>query len=472
MKTIFVTISRGASARNILQTDVYRELKESGHRIVILTPAYQDERFLREFSAPNVFFENLIEPAWTVFDSFFVGWNKALVYNRSTAVRDRYGIYNLHNGNIVKYCLKKMIFWPLSKLPVLKDFFRWLDACLVKDIYYKDVFEKYAPDLLFASSVMEDGDVAVLKQAKQRGIRTIGAVKSWDNISKMSFRVKTDKLMVWGEYSKSESRRFQNYKDEDIVICGVPQFDFYVSEKKILLSREEFCRQFGIDPSKKIIVFTSGGKIVQKDGEVAQIIADFINSKRLMVDATLLIRPHFAYLNDEKKFFYLTGVPNVILDTEYERSQVFRDHWDYSKKQIERFTNMIAHADVVIATGSTVCLDAAAFDKPTINIAFDGYEHVPFSQSIARGYSSEHNSSVLETGGVWLVKSAEELRDALDAFLANPTLLQDGRKLLRDYFCHQIDGKSGQRMAEEILKMVSPEPHSKLFSQDSLSENN
>ncbi len=56
MKTIFITISRGGTARNILKSDVYKILKALGNRIVILTPAYQDERFLKEFGAPNVFF--------------------------------------------------------------------------------------------------------------------------------------------------------------------------------------------------------------------------------------------------------------------------------------------------------------------------------------------------------------------------------------------------------------------------------
>jgi hypothetical protein len=40
-------------------------------------------------------------------------------------------------------------------------------------------------------------------------------------MSKMSFRVKADTLMVWGEYSKKEAMKFQNYGEKDIIVCGV-----------------------------------------------------------------------------------------------------------------------------------------------------------------------------------------------------------------------------------------------------------
>lgn len=453
MKTILLTISRGVLARNILQTDVFDLLKKSGHRIVILTPAYRDERFLKEFSAPNVFFENLIEPSWTRRDRLFVGIQKALVYNSSTAMRDRYGIYNPKEGSMLKYALKKIIFWPLSRLGSLKDVVRWFDARFVKDRYHTALFDRYQPDVVFAASVMDDGDVYVLKQARARRIPTVGAVKSWDNISKMTFRVKTDKILVWGGYSRDEVRRFQRYREDEIVVCGVPQFDFYAGAGSRVLPRGEFCARLGIPPERRIIMFASCGKLTQKDGEVAALIADAIRCGTIE-NAHLLLRPHFAYKDDEKKFTALDGAANVLIDKEYVRSEIFRDRWDYSRAQIERYTNIIAHATLVIVTGSTVGLDAAAFDKPVINIAFDGTSSVPFAQSIARGYLSEHNNAVLKTGGTWLVRSSVELLTAIQEYFKNPQLHADGRKRLKEYFCHQIDGRAGERMAREILKML------------------
>ncbi len=453
MKTIFITISRGGTARNLLQTEFYKILKKSKNRLVILTSAWKDGRFIKEFGADNVYFENLVEPKWTIFDGFLVGWHKALVYNNSTKKRDLYGIYDPKEGSFLKYAFKKFLFWPLSKIRFLKDFFRRLDGFARKDIYFGNIFDKYKPDIVFSTSIMEDADSFVIKQAKARGIKTIGMPKTWDNTSKMLFRAKTDKLIVWGRFSKDEAMKFQNYTPEDIIVCGIPQFDFY-KNTEYLLTKKEFCAQSDINENKKIIVFCSEGKTTKHDGEIAEMIANFINDKKLKKDAVLFIRPHFMYPDDEKKFEKILGRENVILDKGYEHSLTFRDRWDYSAAQIKKFTNIICHADIVITSYSSISLDAAAFDKPIINIAFDGYKKVPFKESMVHWYNMEYYKHVVESGGVWMVDSEPELLNAINNYLLNSALLEDGRKKLREFFMHKTDGQSGRRIAEEVLNYL------------------
>jgi hypothetical protein len=460
MKTIFITMSRGGTARNILQTDVFGKLKESGNRIVILTPAWKDERFLKEFSGENVFFENLIEPKWGLLNKLIVALGKGLVYNDTNMLWDRYWMLDegkkgsiFGGGNYFKYIIKKAVFWPLSKIQPLKELLRLIDSLLVKDIYYKEVFDKWNPDLVFSTSTKENADFFVLKQAKQRGIKTIGMVKTWDNTCRMVFRVKTEKLIVWGKYSMEEAKRFQNYNEKDIIMCGIPQFDFYVNPE-YLMTREDFCRMMNIDSGRKIVVFCSEGRVTPYDGEVAEILAKFINISDIKPAAALLVRPHFMHPGDEKKFFEVAKLPDVILDGEYNHDLVFKDRWDYSKEQIKRFTNIIRHADVVITSASTISLDASAFDRPIINVAFDGNHNLPFGRSIKHWYISEYYKNVVRTDGVWMVDNKEELLNAVNSFLENPNLLTAGRAKLRDYFCHKIDGKSGERIAEAVLQYL------------------
>lgn len=452
-----MTISRGATVRNIMQTDVFRVLKESGHRLVILTPAYKDPDFLNEFKSENIFFENLVEPEWGALDRILVGCHKALVYNDSTKLRDLYGIpggKGENKGSYAKYILKRIIFWPLSKIQFLKDLAKLLDTLLVKDKYYKEIFDKYNPDLVFSTSVIEDADVYVLKQAQARRIRTIGMPKSWDNLSKLSGRVKTDKLIVWGQFNFDEALKYQNYKAEDIIICGIPQFDFY-RRADYEMTREEFCSGYGIDPDKKLIVFCSEGKYTPYDGEVADIIAKFINGGKLKAGASLLVRPHFLFLGDENKFKGLEGTANVFVDKDYKHSESFRDNWDYSAVQIKKFTNMMRHADIVITSISSISLDASAFDKPIINIKFDGYHKLPFKDSLAHIYIYEHYKKVLQSGGVWVAENSDELLRSLNGYLENPGLLGGGRAKLREYFCYKIDGRSGERVGKVVLDFLS-----------------
>ena len=87
-KTIFITISRGSIAKNILHNDFYKILQDNNLRIIILSPAFKDADFIKEFGGENIFFEPLHEHKWTKFDYFFIGIHKALVYNESTVLRD------------------------------------------------------------------------------------------------------------------------------------------------------------------------------------------------------------------------------------------------------------------------------------------------------------------------------------------------------------------------------------------------
>lgn len=454
MKTIFITISRGGTARNILKTDAYKILKASGNRLVILTPAWRDERFLKEFGGENIYFENLVEPQWTALDRILVGLHMALIYNRSIELWDKHGIFDPKDIHPWRYKMKKFIFLPLSKIRALRDLVKWLDKILIKDRYYGEIFEKYNPDLVFSTSVMEDADVFVLKQAQERKIPTIGMVKTWDNTSKMSFRVKVDKLIVWSDYVKSESLKFQNYKEKDIIVCGVPQFDFY-AQPEWKTEREEFFSSIGADPAKKLLVFGSEGKISSGDGEIAEIIMKAVASQEIKGEYQLFIRPHFMYLGDEKKFDSLKNNKNVIIDSGYEHSMVFRDKWDYSDAQIKKFSNLMRYADIMITTASTLILDAAACDKPIVSIAFDGYQKKPLEDSIAKWYLSEYLQTILEQDGLSFVKNKEELIDAVNAYIADPQTKGEGRERLRNYFCYKIDGKAGERIGMAVINYLN-----------------
>lgn len=451
MKTIFITISRGGTARNILQADCYKLLKQSGNRIVILTPAYKDERFLNEFSAPGVCFENLIEPKWTFLDRLLAGLHKGLIYNRSIELWDKYGY--TEEPNLWRYRIKKAFFLPLSRIKFLRQAVRWADKALIKDRHYKELFDKYKPDLVFSTSVMEDADVFVLKQAQTRKIPTIGMAKSWDNTSKMSFRVKTDKLIAWSKYVEDESIKFQGYKEEDITVCGIPQFDFYFQDE-LKISREDFFASIGADKNKKLIFFGSEGKVSPADGEVAEIISKAIANNEIKDDCQIFARPHFIYLNDEKKFEHLKNEKNVIIDNDYERSVIFRDHWDYSMKQIKRLVNILYHSDIIITTASTLILDAGALDKPIISVNFDGLKERPLKDSIRKWYWSEYMRTILKQDGDWVVNNKDELIGAINAYFDNPEIKSEGRERLRNYFCHELDGKSGERIAAAILNFL------------------
>ena len=60
MKTLFLSITHGFQARDLLRTDVLQTLLAAGVRVVILTPNHRDPViFVREFNRPGVVLEPL-----------------------------------------------------------------------------------------------------------------------------------------------------------------------------------------------------------------------------------------------------------------------------------------------------------------------------------------------------------------------------------------------------------------------------
>ncbi len=448
MKTIFITISRGSIVKNILRTAVFDKLKQSGVQIVILSPAYQAADFKADFSGENIFFEPLYEHTWGRLDYFFVGLHKALVYNESTVLRDQYGILDKSETSVWRRVSKKIIFVPLSRLGWLKELVRLLDRLFLPGHKYDSVFLKYKPNLVFSTNPIEDADSYVLKAAKRYSVRTVGMPKSWDNLPKMSFRVKTDHTILWGEALVDQAKRFQNVKRSDISIVGVPQFDIYATNQS---RREDFFKKIGVDPNRHLLVFGSNSKYTPFDAEIAEMILEWITKGELIKDCTLFIRPYFAARGEEKKFDQFIGQPNVVIDRWFKHNNNFRDSWDYSSEHLIHFADLMRHMSIMINYPSTLTLDAAAVDKPIINLAFDGKIKRSYGESIARWYDSSHFKEVLARDGSTVVYLREELKVAINAYLADSSLKSEGRARLRDEFCYTIDGKSADRLADVLL---------------------
>lgn len=450
MKTIFITLSRGAIAKNIFHTDIFSILRARRVRLVFLTTAWNNEEFKRSFSAPDVFFEPLPRAKWGLLDKFLIGLAKGLIYNRSTELVDRYGIYSPREANASRYLLKKIFFYPLSKIKFLRALIRFIDQKLTLDRSLIPLFKKYEPNFVYSTNPSESDDAIVLKVAKYLNVPTVEMPKSWDNLSKLAFRAKADFLLAWSEYVKGEAIKFQDYKPDEVKIVGIPHFDIY-TRKEPLIGRVDFFKFIGADPQKCLLIFGSEGKVSANDADIVETIIKFIQNGELSKPCQLFIRPYLSFADDEKKFTRFKNLPDVIVDRWFHPKEGFYDNWDYSREQFEFMANLLRHADMMITSMSTLTLDAGANDLPVINIAYDGYEKKPYGESMTRYYDSEHYRAVVATGAPLLVRDEKELKDGINAYLLNRALRAEGRKKLVDYFCAPLDGRAGERVAKFLL---------------------
>ena len=233
---------------------------------------------------------------------------------------------------------------------------------------------------------------------------------------------------------KKELVTFHDIAAERIDVVGWPQMDVYKQEQSFE-GRSEFLNSIGIDPTHRFLVFAANSeRLGAHEPGIASFLLEKINQGVYGSDISLLVRTHPNDGRWKQRFGSLAEKPNVVV-------------MSAGMGNINLLANTLRHADVVIATQGSVSLDAAAFDRCIINIAFDGHLKKSHEDSVARWYEMDHYQPVVETGGVSLVRSFDELDDAVNAYLQDPSKDTAGRATLRTVELEPFDGKSSWRQA-------------------------
>ena len=446
MKTIFITIYDGSIENSLLKTDFLAALLERDLKIVLLVASYKLAYFSDKYKNEKIFIESLPLPENFMEKAFYyIGFHSIPTFSikmkqRTWLYKKRYFIFFL--GVLTRF---------LGKFRIWRETIRFVYG-LIPDNYAAYLFIKYKPDLVFLPNMVSTEDYRLMKQAKKNNIKTIGVIKSWDNITTKTFmRIKPDKLVVHNSIVKKEARDICDYKGE-IAVTGIPQYDFYFRNPP-LLSREEFFEDNGLDKEKKLILYCAPGDwIAPYDAEVASLLKEAIADKKIKEPCQILVRLHPKY---ESKTERLAEDRNFIIQRPgkyLEKGNLAT--WFFGDEDMAHLVNSIYHADIVINTISSISLESAIFDKPTICIGFDGRHELPFWKSIIRGYRREHYLPIVRSGGIKIVNNIDELTDAVNMYFKNPETDSLGRKKIVDQICEFKDGNSAKRLAEFIVKEV------------------
>jgi len=448
MKTIMMTISRGSLIRNFFHTGVVPALLRRGLRVIVLTPHSDDPAFV-PYQHQNLIFEPLIESKNLRFNKLFIEIEKGVIFNKTVRTRYRYRVAGRIPSRLY-FVFRMFLFAPLSFIPGIKPFFRLVDFHINPERQHDYLIEKYKPDLIFSTSA--GGDISVIKGARRLGVRSIDMPKSWDTLPKYLFNVKADHMIVWSDFMKEQSVRAQGYRPEEVIVTGVPQFDFYKDERRFI-SREIFCKKLGLDPTKKIILYGSTG------GNCCDEMAYIKLLRRYMADGILknvqvLIRPHIGYLGDADRFSEAEHYPGFALDRSGQQGTTFQDRWDTSEEHVNHLVNSFRHAALSINIASTLSLDALAAGIPVININFDVDLNISPHFSTNRLYQSDYIEAVVRSGGTKVVESEQAFRETLARILKEEKRVEKEKEEALRYLIFRADGHSGERLAEAITDLV------------------
>lgn len=444
MKTIFITIFEGVEVKNILRTPILENLlKQSDLRIVLFTKSQEKvDYYKKEFNDPRLIFEVVENKSPRGLDSFFAKLKFVLLKTETTDLKRKmvaeyeHRKFSYYSGRIVN-----SIFFR----PIFRRIARFFDFLLVRDSTYTSCFVKYSPDLVFLAHLFDEPEIHLLREAKRHGVKTIGFINSWDKVtSRCIMRLLPDKAIVFNELVKQELVEYNEMSREDILVSGLPQYDYFYDGKKV---------DHPISKEKELIVYAPMGRAFSTtDWDIIDFLDSLIKENKLVKNCELLVRfqPNDFFNEEEvnKRSHLKFDQPGVRFGTKRGVD------WDMNFADLNHLKKTLQNMSILISYASSISIDAAVFDKPIININFEIKKNDYMLKSPTQYYVTAHYGNALHTGAIDLVNSKEELIEKINQYLKNPSMKSLERKKLVLEQTSFVDGKSGERIADFILKQI------------------
>ena len=239
-KRIFISADHGLAIVYFLQSAVVRDLIDAGCEVVLLTDSALKAKIEERFGQPGLIVESLrLDEARKYLRDYQPSRQYWLDFFRRAGASNRINL-----GAVESFIdqvqteagkRRRQIF-PLIRLGV---FFlqrsRMLRQWLVRRQrgynpgLYADLFEKYQPELVIASTPGWRLDRYLMREAARRGVTTATVIVGWDNPSSYSLPgADMDWATCWSEIQKQELVDGSDWAPAQVLIGGIPSYDGYI----------------------------------------------------------------------------------------------------------------------------------------------------------------------------------------------------------------------------------------------------
>ncbi len=461
MKSLGVVITDGVGFRNFILTDFIHEAKQKFDKVVILSClpkfVYDDFNLDCEIIELQVFKED--------FKTWFFRKAKDVAHLQLYK-KGNFGIQD--NLNINRTEVKSNRGYATRLIYSFTSIFhseKWIQrlyycqqltfkySALSKE--YQTILKEQNFDLLFFTHQRPTFIAPLIAAAEQLKIKTTAFIFSWDNLaSKGRMAGNFDTYLVWSDLMKQELMFFYKaIQAKDINVVGTPQFEPFASEK-FGYSKEQLISKFKLDSNKPIIVFTCNDSTSKNDPIYLDVLARFMEEKKLVKEVNLIVRTSPA--EDPDRFRHLIDKYPFIVWNFPDWTVKRKNHgesWSQrvpSKEDLDDLKSMLKHCDFNINVLSTITLDSFIFDKPVINPVFGTKENGMYDDQ--RFFNYEHLSKLVDSNASQIAKNEDEFLIALNNLLN----FKDHKKAERTNFLTLQIGKplegTSKRIAEALLK--------------------
>ena len=478
-KRIFISADHGMAIIYFLQSDLVPTLLDAGVEIVVLTDDDTREKFAERFTRPGLTFEGLrLNQA----DSYAKKVSPRMQWLLSSYLRRVGGSRRINTGAVDSHIREvwgengwkfRLGVWIPAALAnfFLRNFsfarkllVRMQNRFTPEPGLYTDLFDKYQPDLVVASTPGWRLDRYLLREAAHRGVQNMTVIVGWDNPS--SYCVPGADVQwatCWSELQKEELVLGSDWDPQRVYVGGIPSYDGYI-RKQWRMSRADYFKLHGLDPNRKLISYASSFVHYAPNFPNIEALAKIVSSDSLAEPSQLLVRLHPSHFQDKPKIFADERQRVFELEKKYPNVHVVQpvalggSLGYYSGEDMDEKSSMLAYSDVFVTVYSTMVVEAAVHDTPIVAAVIDspnGWNHPKkFSLSLKEIGDWPTHKRFRDAKAGRVAHNESELRDVLNLYLKNPALDAAERKKFIEDEITFTDGTSGKRTAEFILGVL------------------
>lgn len=473
-KRVFISADHGLSVVYFLQSDVVPTLLSKGVQVTLLTDDGLKDQIMERFGQPGLTVEGLrFNQARQYFEKYqhsiqywlhflrWMGGSNRINTNAMDGHMRQMSVEASPNGKRVLPVIKIMTALMRRSAPARQALVNY-QRRFTPNIY-SDLFAKYQPDLVLASTPGWRLDRYLLREAAQKGIPTAAVIVGWDNPS--SYRLPgapVDDINCWSEIQKKELVLGSDWSPELVNIGGIPSYDGYF-RRSWLMPREEYFKLHGLDPNRKLLSYACSFVTFAPNYRNIEALARLVNSGQLDQPSQLLIRLHpnhfmpgSLYEKEARQVRELVqNTPNVHL---VEPVPLGGELGYYSGEDMPEKASMMAYSDVFLTVYSTMVVETAIHDRPIVSLCLDtpGGWNTPgkFSLSLSEIGEWPTHQRFREADAGQVAFDERQLCAAVNRYLKDPTADHEQRLRFVQEECTFTDGQAGLRTAEWVLSLL------------------
>lgn len=462
---IVYLISHGHTARGAFQTGLLTKLNEAGIEVVVIAKKGVDDLLKKSVEKQNATID-IYQPKVSKWDAQLsivrtfiyqnINDNPALLEKHLRRIKDDRSSFKRKYVNKLYYYVGNGI----RKIPFLKRTYIHFEKKLFYNNAAEKLLVKHNPDAIISTRPVDTMEIELLNAASKLSIHKIMYILSWDNItSKGVFPELADSYLTWGNIMNQELNEYYHVKEEQIYTTGVTHFDVHAHVRNNPPKYNKWVDELSLDSNKPYLFFTmSASYYAPNEIDIIEWLSSKVEQNTFGDNMQLIIRPHMINLMEEKsEKSWINRLHKLIskrVAVDFPKSDNSLLTWYMKNDDMLKLSNLINGASVCLNSGSTIAIEAVAFNKPVILTMFDT-EEWPAWLSVRRIKDYIHLKKFLSFNAVEVVSSLKHMEESLLGYLKDINLREKERKELLMAECYKVDGFSTDRFVKNIITVLN-----------------